>query len=152
MTSIWVLVSNAAEARLFLNEGCGKGLQLIQDWVHPDSRKHEGDLVTDSASRTQQSDAQGGRSAIQWKTSPKETEMQRFAAELVKHLEAGRMAGAFQQLILVAPPHFLGLLRESLDAPTSALLRATLDKDYSQETIPELVKHLAKVLCPSIPR
>jgi protein required for attachment to host cells len=148
MTSTWVLVSNAAEARLFLNEGCGKGLQLVHNWAHPDSRKHEGDLVTDSAGRTQQSDAQGGRSAIQWKTSPKETEMQRFAAELVERLGAGRMAGAFQHLILVAPPHFLGLLRESLDAPTSAMVRATLDKDYSQEVVPELVEHLAKALCP----
>lgn len=148
MTSTWVLVSNAAEARLFLNEGCGKGLQLVHNWTHPDSRKHEGDLVTDSAGRTQQSDAQGGRSAIQWKTSPKETEMQRFAAELVERLGAGRMAGAFQHLILVAPPHFLGLLRESLDAPTSAMVRATLDKDYSQEVVPELVEHLAKALCP----
>ncbi|WP_297374171.1 host attachment protein [Acidiferrobacter sp.] len=148
MTHTWVLVSNAAEARLFLNEGCGKGLQLVHNWAHPDSRKHEGDLVTDSAGRTQQSDALGRRSAIQWKTGPKETEMQHFAAELVERLEAGRMAGAYQHLILVAPPHFLGLLRESLDAPTSAMVRATLDKDYSQEVIPELAKHLAKTLCP----
>ncbi|WP_163097323.1 host attachment protein [Acidithiobacillus ferrianus] len=148
MTSTWILVSNAAEARLFLNAGCGKGLQLIHHWVHPDSRKHEGDLVTDSAGRTQQSDAQGERSAIQWKTSPKEAEMQRFAAELAERLEAGRVAGTFQRLILVAPPHFLGLLRESLDAPTSAMVHASLDKDYSQETVPELANQLAKVLCP----
>ena len=148
MTHTWVLVSNAAEARLFLNEGCGKGLQLVHNWAHPDSRKHEGDLVTDSAGRTQQSDALGRRSAIQWKTGPKETEMQHFAAELVERLEAGRMAGAYQHLILVAPPHFLGLLRESLDASTSAMVRATLDKDYSQDVVSKLVKHLAKALCP----
>ena len=148
MTNTWILVSNAAGARLFLNERYGKGLHLVNNWAHPDSRKHEGDLVTDSAGRTQQSDAQGGRSAIQWKTSPKETEMQRFAAELVEHLEAGRVTGAFQHLILVAPPHFLGLLRENLDDPTGAMVRATLDKDYSQEAAPELAEHLTEVLCP----
>ena len=148
MTNTWILVSNAAGARLFLNEGCGKELHLINNWADPDSRKHEGDLVTDSAGRTQQSDGQGGRSAIQWKTSPKETEKLRFATELVEHLEAGRVTGAFRHLILVAPPHFLGLLRESLDDPTSAMVRATLDKDYSQESVPELAEHLAEVLCP----
>lgn len=148
MTSTWVLVSNAAEARLFLNEGCGKGLQLVHSWAHPDSRKHEGDLVTDSASRTQQSDGRGARSAIQWETSPKETEMQRFAAELMEYLAAGRVAGDFRHLVLVAPPHFLGLLREKMDAPTSATVRATLNKDYSQEAVPELVERLAKVICP----
>ncbi len=148
MTSTWVLVSNAAEARLFLNEGCGKGLQLVRDWEHPDSRKHEGDLVTDGASRIQQSDGRGARSSIQWETSPKETEMQRFAAELVEYLAAGRVAGTFRHLVLVAPPHFLGLLREKMDAATSATVRATLNKDYSQETVPDLVERLANVVCP----
>ena len=148
MTSTWVLVSNAAEARLFLNEGCGKGLQLVHNWTHPDSRKHEGDLVTDSAGRTQQSDARCARSSIQWETSPKETEMQRFAAELVEYLAAGRVAGTFHHLVLVAPPHFLGLLREKMDAATSATVRATLNKDYSQESVPDLVEHLANVMCP----
>ncbi len=74
--------------------------------------------------------------------------MQRFAAELAERLEAGRVAGTFQRLILVAPPHFLGLLRESLDAPTRAMVHTSLDKDYSQETVPELANQLAKVLCP----
>jgi protein required for attachment to host cells len=147
MTNTWILVSNAAEARLFLNEGCGKGLHLVNNWVHPDSRKHEGDFITSSAGRVQQSDAHGARPAIQWKTSPKETEMQHFAAELVKYLESGRMTGAFQHLILVAPPHFLGLIREHLDNPMDALVRATLDKDYSQKGEPELIEHLTEILC-----
>ncbi len=61
--------------------------------------------------------------------------------------ESGRMTGAFQHLILVAPPHFLGLIREYLDNPMDALVRATLDKDYSQEGEPELIEHLTEILC-----
>lgn len=147
MTNTGILVCNASAARFFLNEGCGKGMSLVTDWEHPDSRKHEGDFVTGSAGRVQQSYGHGARPGIEWKTSPKETEMQHFAAELVDYLQNSRMKAVFEHLIIVAPPHFLGLLREKLDDPTRTLLRDTLDKDYTQENVSALLKHLADLFC-----
>ena len=85
-TVTWVLVSNAAEARLFKSEGCNTGLHLVQDWQHPDSRKHQDELVTDAGGRVQQSFAAGARPGIEWQTSPKEAEMQHFANELATYL------------------------------------------------------------------
>ncbi|MCL4525262.1 MAG: host attachment protein [Gammaproteobacteria bacterium] len=144
----WVLVSNAAEARLFKNEGCNTGLHLVQDWQHPDSRKHQDELVTDAGGRVQQSFAAGARPGIEWQTSPKEAEMLNFANELATYLGAARKQNAFQHLVLVASPHILGLLREKLDAPTSAMISGTLSKDYTYVGIEELSKHLAQVMCP----
>ena len=147
-TVTWVLVSNAAEARLFKNEGCNTGLHLVQDWQHPDSRKHQDELVTDAGGRVQQSFAAGARPGIEWQTSPKEAEMLHFANELATYLGAARKQNAFQHLVLVASPHVLGLLREKLDAPTSAMISGTLSKDYTYVGIEELSKHLAEVMCP----
>lgn len=147
-TVTWVLVSNAAEARLFKNEGCNTGLHLVQDWQHPDSRKHQDELVTDGGGRVQQSFAAGARPGIEWQTSPKEAEMLQFANELATYLGAARKQNAFQHLVLVASPHILGLLREKLDAPTSAMISGTLSKDYTYVGIEELSKHLAEVMCP----
>ncbi|MGC9215389.1 host attachment protein [Acidithiobacillus sp.] len=147
-TVTWVLVSNAAEARLFKNEGCNTGLHLVQDWQHPDSRKHQDELVTDAGGRVQQSFAAGARPGIEWQTSPKEAEMLHFANELATYLGAARKQNAFQHLVLVASPHILGLLREKLDAPTSAMISGTLSKDYTYVGIEELSKHLAQVMCP----
>ena len=147
-TVTWVLVSNAAEARLFKNEGCNTGLHLVQDWQHPDSRKHQDELVTDAGGRVQQSFAAGARPGIEWQTSPKEAEMLHFANELATYLSAARKQNAFQHLVLVASPHILGLLREKLDAPTSAMISGTLSKDYTYVGIEELSKHLAQVMCP----
>ncbi|MHB8236072.1 MAG: host attachment protein [Acidithiobacillus ferrivorans] len=144
----WVLVSNAAEARLFKNEGCDTGLHLLQDWSHPDSRKHQDDLVTDAGGRVQQSFAAGARPGIEWQTSPKETEMLHFASELATYLGEARKQNAFQHLVLVASPHILGLLREKLDAPTTAMVSGTLNKDYTSAGVDELTKHLAQVMCP----
>ena len=147
-TVTWVLVSNAAEARLFKSEGCNTGLHLVQDWQHPDSRKHQDELVTDAGGRVQQSLAAGARPGIEWQTSPKEAEMLHFASELATYLSAARKQNAFQHLVLVASPHILGLLREKLDAPTSAMISGTLSKDYIYVGIEELSKHLAQVMCP----
>ncbi|MDD5374845.1 host attachment protein [Acidithiobacillus sp.] len=147
-TVTWVLVSNAAEARLFKNEGCNTGLHLVQDWQHPDSRKHQDELVTDAGGRVQQSFAAGARPGIEWQTSPKEAEMLQFANELATYLGTARKQNAFQHLVLVASPHILGLLREKLDAPTSAMISGTLSKDYTYVGIEELSKHLAEVMCP----
>lgn len=74
--------------------------------------------------------------------------MQHFANELATYLGAARKQNAFQHLVLVASPHILGLLREKLDAPTSAMISGTLSKDYTYVGIEELSKHLAEVMCP----
>ena len=49
-------------------------------------------------------------------------------------------------LVLVAEPHFLGELRTALDAPTAALVTATLDKDLGGIETRDLAQHLAGVL------
>ena len=75
-----------------------------------------------------------------------EQERIRFAADIAACLSRGRGEKRFDEVILVAPPHFLGLVRKSLDAATSRLVRAEIDKDLSQladeEIRTRLVDHL----------
>ena len=44
----------------------------------------------------------------------------------------------YDELILVAPPAFLGLLRQALDDAVAGSIRATVAKDYTAQT-PEIV-------------
>lgn len=148
MTMIWVLVANASEARLFLNRGCNKGLELVKEMHHPDSRKKGVDLVADAPGRMQQSFSPGARPAMEPATQPKEVEAQRFAQELAQQLQSGRTGNQYDRLVLVAPPSFLGLLRDNLDGPTAGLILDTLNKDYTKSDGRELVTHLSKIMCP----
>ena len=44
--------------------------------------------------------------------------------------------------MLVAPPHFLGVLRKTINDTVSKLIGATLDKDYMHLSQKEIHKHL----------
>ena len=49
----------------------------------------------------------------------------------VDRLEQGRVENAFERLVVVAAPTFLGLLRAHFNAPLSSLLSLEIDKDYT---------------------
>ena len=47
MAITWILVANASQAKLYANAGPKKGLKLIKDMKHPESREKAADLVSD---------------------------------------------------------------------------------------------------------
>ncbi len=51
---------------------------------------------------------------------------------------AGRVEHRYDRLILVAPPHFLGTLRQVLDAQVQACVVAELDKELVAERLDRL--------------
>jgi len=48
----------------------------------------------------------------------------------------------FDELVLVAPPKFLGMLRDELQNPLDKLVTRTVDKDLTRLTVHELVEAL----------
>ena len=62
--------------------------------------------------------------------SPKEQEQIRFAKSIVDRLETGRVENAFERLIVVASPEFLGQLRVNFSTSLKSLLSLEIDKDY----------------------
>ena len=69
-----------------------------------------------------------------------------FARLLADKLQHARVQNQYQRLVLVAPPRFLGLLRASLDGPTSQLVLASIHKDLAISKEAELIKHLGEVI------
>lgn len=128
----YIVVADAARARIFTRDA----LTLIEqeNLVHAEGRLHEGDLVTDSSGAETTSSA--ARTADDGTASRHEKEM--FAKQVVKRLYTARIENSLEKLILVAPPKFLGLLRDKLDAPTQKLLIHTLPKDLSKATLEDI--------------
>jgi protein required for attachment to host cells len=143
MTTTWILVSNASTARLYAKESGKRGLTMVKTFEHPESREKASELVSDQPGHYM---GQGkGRGAFV-EANPKEVEMERFALELAKELEAGRTHQAYGRLILVASPHFMGLLKARLSSHVLDLVSDTVEKDYSHDTEKELIKHLEPVI------
>lgn len=141
-SSTWVLVADSSRGRLFSVPAKDAQWVLVKEYVHPASRLTDGGLTTDQAGRTHGFGVTGARSAMESKTSPKEVEFQQFAHELGQVLHDGHGQQAYSRLVLVAPPHFLGLLRKTINPTVSKLIGATIDRDYMHLSDADMHKHL----------
>jgi protein required for attachment to host cells len=73
---------------------------------------------------------------------PHVLEKEKFAHSIARRLNAEAAAGAFDKLVLVAPPHVLSAIRGALDTTTEAKVIATLPKDLVKTPDSELWPHV----------
>jgi len=140
MGRTWVLVGDGSRARLF-RVGPRRDWELIRELEHPQTRAKARDLVTDREGRVKQS-ASAMRSAIQ-PTKPLHTiEAEHFAHSVARILESGLADNGYEQLVLVAPPHFLGLLRATIASTVAKRVELTLDKDFTALKPDELAERI----------
>ncbi|MBK7847972.1 MAG: host attachment protein [Zoogloea sp.] len=144
MAITWILVANASLARLYANLGPKKGLQLVKEIAHPESRMKNADLASDRAGKMQA--AGSGHGAREQPTPPKLNAARTFAQMLAKELYMGRSHNKFGRAILIAPPAFMGMLNATLDRPTAQRFPIVLRRDYTKSPEPDLRGHLKDCL------
>lgn len=143
MAKYWIVVAESSRARIFSARGLNKPvLTEVEDIAHPEGRLHEGDLVT-SAPGAAKSPSGQGRHAMDDETTAKKHESIVFAKQLAERLESGRNKGKYEQLMLVSPPGFLGLLRDNLSIETRKCIAKEVNKNFIHDTVKELQQHLA---------
>jgi protein required for attachment to host cells len=147
MAKTWILVAHDAGARVFENDGPGKGLQLIEEIDHPEGRERDQDINADRPGRSfRKNSGDPRRAAMSRSEGPRERAVSDFARAMAEKLKQGRVENQYERLVLVAPPRFLGLLRSSLDGPTAQLLVGSLNKDLASTRQAELIEHLGEVI------
>ena len=144
-----VLVADASRARLYERDAAPNKLLVVQEFEHPEGRAKASDLMADKAGRTLSSGPTStARSVMQYRTDPKDVEAEKFARELVQHLVASFDAHELDDLVIAAPPKFLGLLRSTLATHhdhISDRVIAWHEKDYTNITH---VRELSELLFP----
>lgn len=145
-TVTYILVADGARARLYVNQGVGKGLQPVSGATHKaDLHHHDRDILSDKPGRAYNSVGQA-RSAMEPQTEWHRFEKHKFAREMAKVLDAAAANKAFDRLVLVAPPATLGDLRMELGEATRKMVTAELAKDLTRHAEQELPQHLEAVL------
>lgn len=139
MDKCWVVVADRCHARLFRCEA-GQQLQEFRDLLNPDGRLKEQELVSDSPGHGLKR-ARGGRFAMSESVSHHDLVEQDFAHRIAELLIQSRQKGEVDRLHLVAAPHFLGLLRAGLDAPTRDRVASEVASNAIQLT-PEALREL----------
>ena len=131
MGHMWIMVCDAAKARLFeLREG-DPSFYVVEIVMHEESRSRASNLVGDRSGSRSSEGASVHHNALAPGSSPKENEKEHFAHSLVTRLDRALRAARFEKWILVAPPHFLGLVKKELTSELQKHLVATIDKDLN---------------------
>ena len=141
MTTTWILSANRSSASLFESDWPGKSMRRIQDIPHPQGRMQNQDIDTDKPGRVFDSFGEG-RHSTSPKQEPTEHIAQQFALELAEMLNKGRLTNAYDKLVLIAEPKFLGVLRAALDKNTESLVIQTDNKELLDVKEDELSEYL----------
>lgn len=131
----YIVVADAARARVFTRDALK--LEEKDSLVHAEGRLHEGDLVTDRGGDVHESMSTMARSAGGESVATEHHE-ELFAKEVVERIYQARVDNSMKKLILVAPPRFLGRLRDNLDGPSRKLVIHTLAKDLTKASLEDI--------------
>jgi protein required for attachment to host cells len=141
----WVVVASAARARFFEANGKAGALQEVKNLVNPEDRLQSQALKTDKPGRA--FDRTGGqRHAMGTAVDPKEQVAIRFAKQVAEALDADHYQKRFDALCVVAPPHFLGLLRGHMGNGLTRTVRGEVTNDLTQEDARSVQEHVAHLL------
>lgn len=126
--SVLILVANANKAALCKAASIHQpkpDLQLIKRFDHPQSRQKVSELIDSDHSGQSRGNGVGGGFP---ESDVKEVEAETFARELMDSLTASHNKQHCDSLLLIASPHFLGLLNKSNKLKSVDV--KTISKDY----------------------
>jgi protein required for attachment to host cells len=144
MKTTWILAADRSGAKLYEHTTPGT-LALVRVVEHPDGRLQDREIVSDRSGRTFESNSPH-RSTADPQTDPARQEAINFARSLAVMLDSARKAHSYEQLVLVAEPRFLGLLREALDKHTSATVMGSVTHALTNAPEGDLKAHLRDLL------
>ena len=127
MSMFWIIVADSSRARFFATSQKGVPMNELSDMTHIEGRLHERDEVSDRQGGIAGGHGEGDHT-FEAPTDLKHHEMVVFARQIADRLETGRVHHDFDKLILVAPPAFLGVLRDTLNDRLRDLVYESLDK------------------------
>jgi len=145
MTSTWILVANNTHARIFTAKTPSSSLEEIESFAHTESRLHDREITTDLPGKIRGEGGTGGH-AFEQPTDPKEHEASNFAHFIVHYLENAHNQNKFSQLLIIAEPSFLGMLRNQLPEKIKKLIAFELNKNITMHSAEDIRAHLPPYL------
>jgi protein required for attachment to host cells len=144
MKLTWILVADSTRARIFTADTPASPLEEIEDFSHVEGRLHDREMTSDLPGKIKSAGA--GGHTFEQPTDPKKHEAEAFAHRVTQYLEDAHNANRFEQLLIVASPAFLGLLRNHLPEQIKKLVCFELDKDITMQSAADIRQHLPQFL------
>jgi protein required for attachment to host cells len=139
----WVLIADAARARVFETRGKGTGLTAVEDLALDAALAPSREIGSDRPGRS--FDSVGtGRHAMESPSDPHREQKRQFARRIAEAIEARQAARSFDRLVVVAPPVTMGDLRAVLSDKVKAAVTAEVVANLTKTPASELPAHLAE--------
>jgi protein required for attachment to host cells len=138
-----VLVADGAKMLFFRNEGDAEHptLKVVDAEQQADAKDR--DIKTDTAGQKPGAGGPGGSTAQE--TDFHDQAEERFAVEAADKLKRGALAGEYQELVVVATPRTLGVLRKHYHSEVEKRLILELPKDLTGHPVDKIEQMLAAV-------
>lgn len=143
--TILVLVADGAYAKLYTTRSQTGALDLWEEYAHPASRLRNAELTSDGPGIGQDSIGQGRHSMGHEREAPQH-EAQQFAIELATKLHSSIAADDIHKIYLIAPPRFLGRLRDAISPQVRQRVAAEIDHDLVHHSAADIRGHLPQYL------
>ena len=141
MSRIRIVVADQAEAIFYDAPSLDARPEEVGRISDPAAHLHDRDLASDRPGRSYES-VGGARHAIERENDPRWQEAVRFARRISCRLDDALQKGEFEELIVVAGPPFLGLMRSELSRPARARVVHEIRKDLVHGPVEALRRHL----------
>ncbi len=143
-SGLWVVVADGSRGLVLVNEGTALEPDLKALRVYEQDNPKTSEQGRDKPPRTFESIG-NRRSAMAAPDLHRRAE-DRFVEQIVADLAKDAAAGAFDGVVIVAPPVALGEMRKAADGGLAKLIVATLDKDLTNHPLPEITAAVVKAL------
>jgi protein required for attachment to host cells len=158
-TTTWIVAADASRARFLQVAGQDKRFTQFEDLLNPAGRAEDKELTTDATPRFSGHGGVGkpgarstsGPGSDREEPSAQEHETELFAKRIGDYLDQARNQHRYDELYLVAPPKFLGMLRKKLNKEVQKLVVDEFDKDLSWFNPRELESRLKAAVKGSAP-
>lgn len=139
-----IVVADASRAIMLNKEGLTGSSVIASELSSAASRLHTSNIVRDQRGRVdKQSRVQ---SAMEPRTDPHDQAAEIFAHQVVAALDMEARSHKFDRLIVIAPGHFLGLLRAGLGKAAAKRLIRCEAKDLVRAELSELQTHIDELV------
>lgn len=143
MNKIWIVVANQAEAQIYSANRLPGALALVRTLRHEEGAAHARDLVSDAPGRVH--DRMGSaRHSMEPDTGVKEEGRRRFVKQIVDLLKAAHLKREFNQLVLLAAPGVLGVLRKTVTGNLTKSVIKEIPKDVVGQDIDKIQAQLER--------
>lgn len=142
MHNTWLVVANANCCRIYNYQKAHHQLVLLKELDHHESRNKSSELTADIAGNFKA--AQWGAGSFNEMSDHKDVEKWNFAKEIIHQLEEGRVDHDYQDVFIVAPPQFHGLLNKNINKNLSRMIVCDIQKDYCRQDEKQLLDFMAE--------